>query len=297
MARLPSTQSLRAIEAFARHGTVWQAAEELNLTRSAVSHQLRLLERELGFKLLDRVGKTVKLTSRGSALAEDARRALGIVAGSIARNAATQTGGALTISSPPGFATGWLCSRIGAFHERYPDIIVNIVTPRRLDSTAEPDVDVFIIFGKQQPDDMVVEELQRVEFTPMCSPAYLNRFDGFSSPQHLQGATLLHIHDYGDWENWMRMIGRPPSEARRGIVCQDMNLVYAAALSSQGIAMGDEFACQRMLSEGQIVRPFKSSMGSENAYSLATPLTKADVPNVKAFHAWLADALGKKDTS
>ena len=65
MTRVPSTQALRALESFARHGTVWQAADELNLTRSAVSHQLRLLERELGFRLLNRVGTRIELTPQG----------------------------------------------------------------------------------------------------------------------------------------------------------------------------------------------------------------------------------------
>jgi LysR family glycine cleavage system transcriptional activator len=63
--RIPSTQALRALDAFARHGSVWRAADELHLTRSAVSHQLRLLERDLGFELLKKIGKGVALTPRG----------------------------------------------------------------------------------------------------------------------------------------------------------------------------------------------------------------------------------------
>jgi len=71
MSRIPSTQALRALESFARHGTVWQAADELNLTRSAVSHQLRLLERDLGFRLMNRIGTRVELTPQGVAYAAD----------------------------------------------------------------------------------------------------------------------------------------------------------------------------------------------------------------------------------
>ncbi len=63
--RIPSTQALRALVSFARHGTVWQAADELNLTRSAVSHQLRMLERDLDFHMLNRVGTRVELTPQG----------------------------------------------------------------------------------------------------------------------------------------------------------------------------------------------------------------------------------------
>ena len=61
MKRIPSTQALRALDSFTRHGSVWKAADELNLTRSAVSHQLRLLERDLGFQLLNRIGTRIEL--------------------------------------------------------------------------------------------------------------------------------------------------------------------------------------------------------------------------------------------
>ncbi|RVC19557.1 LysR family transcriptional regulator, partial [Mesorhizobium sp. M7A.F.Ca.AU.002.02.1.1] len=74
--RIPSTQALRALDSFARHGSVWRAADELHLTRSAVSHQLRLLERDLGFDLLERIGKGVALTPRGQRYASDVRKAL-----------------------------------------------------------------------------------------------------------------------------------------------------------------------------------------------------------------------------
>ena len=76
--RIPSTQALRALDAFARHGSVWKAADELRLTRSADSHQLRLLESDLGFALLRRAGKGVGLTARGRRYANDVRKALAL---------------------------------------------------------------------------------------------------------------------------------------------------------------------------------------------------------------------------
>ncbi len=147
MARIPSTQALRALESFARHGTVWQAADELNLTRSAVSHQLRLLERDLGFRLLNRIGTRIELTPQGLAYSEDVRRALSAIAGSAARNAGRGISGALTVSSTAGFAASWLCPKIGRFRSTFPDVALSVVTPRRLDDVSNPDVDLFISFG------------------------------------------------------------------------------------------------------------------------------------------------------
>ena len=131
MRRIPSTQALIAIESFARHGKVWQVAEEINLTRSAVSHQLRMLESHLGFQILQKAGNSVELTQRGLVYAIDIRKALNIVTSSAAHNASDGVSGTITVSCPPGFATSWLCLNIGKFTEAYPDITVNLLTPLR----------------------------------------------------------------------------------------------------------------------------------------------------------------------
>lgn len=288
MARVPSTQALRALESFDRHGTVWQAADELSLTRSAVSHQLRLLERELGFPLLNRVGTRVELTEKGRKYADDVRRALSMIASSASQNAAEGVSGTLTISSPAGFASSWLCPKVTGFLAQHPDVSLSIVTPRRLDDTGNPNADLFVIFGHDEGRaDMTLELLQQVSFTPLCSPAYLNRFDGFPTPKSLLGATLLHLAEEDDWQQWFRRAGLPQSHAHSGIKFSDMNLVYAATYASQGISMGDEFICGDAMEKGQLVSPFDLTVQSTKAYYLAIPREKESHPAVAAFHAWL----------
>src|SRR5690606_36148009 len=142
MKRIPSTQALRALDSFARHGSVWRAAEELHLTRSAVSHQLRLLERDLGFDLLQRVGKGVTLTPRGRRYALDVRKALTVLGDAAERQASTGVGGSFSISCTPGFASLWLCTHIAGFQELYPDVALTILTPPRLDDVSNPNADV-----------------------------------------------------------------------------------------------------------------------------------------------------------
>ncbi|MFT4148785.1 MAG: LysR substrate-binding domain-containing protein [Paracoccaceae bacterium] len=287
MARIPSTQALRALESFARQGTVWQAADELNLTRSAVSHQLRLLERDLGFRLTNRVGTRVELTPQGLAYAADVRRALAVIAGSASRNAARGIAGALTVSCPPGFASSWLCSKVGAFAEAFPDVMLSILTPRRLDDVSNPDVDLFIAFSLGNSAGMEVELIQEVEFTPLCSPALLNRFDNLADPASVLETTLLHLGDFEDWADWFRLAGLPDDGARTGIRFSDMNLVYAAVLAAQGVAMGDEFICHDALAAGLLVRPFDLSIRSTRSYFLMMPHEKADNPAAAAFRSWL----------
>jgi LysR family glycine cleavage system transcriptional activator len=291
MRRIPSTQALRAIESFARHGKVWQVADELNLTRSAVSHQLRLLESDLGFQILHRVGTRVELTQRGQAYARDIRKALNMITSSATRNASEGVSGVITVSCSPGFATSWLCLNIGKFKEAYSDITVSLTTPRRLDDISDPNADIFIAFGRDFPGDAEVRLLKRVTFTPLCSPAYLNKFDGFSDPESLIHATLLHIGNYRDWEDWNRLTGQPIELARRGITFTDMNLVYSAALASQGIAMGDEFLCGDAINKGLLVRPFDVTLPCESAYYLAIPHGKSLNAAYQAFLDWLKDEI------
>ncbi|MFC3088707.1 LysR substrate-binding domain-containing protein [Tabrizicola soli] len=291
MARIPSTQALRALESFARHGTVWQAADELNLTRSAVSHQLRLLERDLGFRLTSRIGTRVELTPQGLAYALDVRRALAMISGSASRNAARGVSGGLRVSCPPGFASSWLCAKIGAFVAAYPDVSLSVETPRRLDDVSNPDVDVFITFGFGNQPEMEVELLRAVEFTPLCSPALLFRLDGLPQPAMLRETVLLHLGDHDDWENWFRLAGLGDCTGRTGIVFSDMNLVYAAALGSQGVAMGDEFICHDAMAAGQLVRPFDLAIRSARSYFMIVPPEKAENPACAAFRGWIRSEL------
>lgn len=293
MQRIPSMQALRALESFARLGTVWQAADELNLTRSAVSHQLRLLERELGFRLMTRIGTRAELTAQGQAYAADVRRALSVIQGSASRNAGHGISGALTVSCTPGFASTWLCPKIARFIARCPDVALSIVTPRRLEDVSNPEVDLFIAFGAAEQPGLHVETLVEVEFTPLCSPALMNRI-GFSEPADVLRAGLLHLADHEDWRLWLRSAGQPEARARSGVVFGDMNLVYAAAMSSQGIAMGDEFICHDALASGQLVRPFDLAIRSARSYQLVVPREKPANPAAAEFRAWILAEMPEK---
>ena len=289
--RIPSTQALRALDSFARHGSVWKAAGELHLTRSAVSHQLRLLERELGFELLRRVGKGVALTAPGRRYADDVRQALAAIGDAAVRHGETGIGGPLTVSCTAGFASLWLCPQIAEFHERYPDIALRILTPGRLDEVNQPDVDVFIAFGYGNWPNRQIERLSEVEFTPLCSPALLHRLGGLTEPADVLRATLLHLGDFEDWTRWLALAKVENPAPESGIVFSDMNLVVAATAAGQGIALGDQLTSGKALSAGQLVRPFELTFKSSRAYYLVTDHRRSSDPAVTAFRDWLTARL------
>lgn len=291
MARIPSIQALRALESVARLGTIWQAAEELNLTRSAISHQLRLLERELDFALMLRVGTRIELSPRALDYANDVRSALSLIAAAGQGKQEGELSGTLTISCPGGFAASWLAPRIGGFAALYPAVAISILTPRRTDSTSDPGVDTFISFGHDNRPGIAVEPLQPVEFTPICSPEYLARIGGLPDPAALARATLLHINDYADWEAWLRKVGFPVDWAHRGICFADMNYAYAALIAGQGVAIGDVILWRDLLESGKFVRPFAGNLHSDTGYYLCTPEVKLGNPLVAAFQTWIKTEL------
>ncbi|MEP2732500.1 MAG: LysR substrate-binding domain-containing protein [Ascidiaceihabitans sp.] len=296
MKRLPSTQALRALESFLRHGAVWKAADELNLTRSAVSHQLRLLERDLGFALFNRVGTRIELTTRGSTYANDVSAALSLISLSAARNAGQELSGQLCISCTPGFAATWLSTKIGKFRRNFPEIALSIITPKLLEDVTNPDVDVFIAFGESTMKDVEVELLKEVEFTPLISPVLLNRLGAFQEPGDVLRGDLLHLADQEDWKAWFQAAGCSPDLTNSGVFFADMNLVYGAAMNAQGLAMGDEFICREAMETGHLVRLFDLSIKSPKAYYLAIPSAKSDFASVVAFRDWILDELSRSNT-
>lgn len=291
--RIPSTQALRALDSFARHGSVWRAADELHLTRSAVSHQLRLLERDLGFDLLQRIGKGVALTPRGQRYASDVRKALTVLGDAGTQNNGAGVGGSFAISCPPGFASMFLCTHIGEFQQMYPDVALSVLTPRRLDDVSNPEADAFIAFGVGNWPNRVVELLCEVHFTPLCSPTLLNKVGGFSKPADVLRANLLHLSDTEDWARWLALSKVENPDTEGGIFFSDMNLVFSAAVAGQGIAMGDELTGRRALSEGRLVKPFETSVPSPRSYFLVFEHAKAGHPVLNAFGAWLRAKLSE----
>lgn len=294
---LPSTQALRALDSFVRQGSVWKAAEELNLTRSAVSHQLRLLERELGFVLLQRRGRSVVLTARGRRYASRIREALALIGDAGADRSDRGVAGPLVISCISGFASLWLCPHIGEFQELYPEITLRIQTPRRLEEVSNPEADLFIAFGYGDWPGHTVDLLSEVEYTPVCSPALLNRLGGFEEPADLQRACLLHLDDFESWTRWFALAGVDIADPEAGVVLSDKNLVLSAAIAGQGIALGDELTCSRALAAGQIVRPFDLTIKTLGAYYLVMESRKALRPAVAAFRDWLRARLEQAATT
>jgi LysR family glycine cleavage system transcriptional activator len=201
--RIPPIHALRALEAFARLGTVWEAAEELGITRSAVSHRLAMLETIVGFEVASRSGKGIALTLRGKRYAHDVKRSLALLADAHEEGASKPVEGSLRISSTAGFASMWLCNHIASFQAEYPNLCLQIITSRELDEATDRDIDLFIAFGEGNWPKHTVQHLYDVEFLPMCSPALQNMQGGLNLPGDVLRFPLLHLQQWDDWRKWL----------------------------------------------------------------------------------------------
>lgn len=282
----PPMQALRALEAFARLGTVWEAAEELGITRSALSHRLSLLEELLGFDVAVRSGKGVTLTARGRRYALEVQKSLELLRDARSDDS-SPIEGRLCISSTPGFAAMWLCNHIGSFHSEHPDLNLEIRVSRELDQVNDPEVDLFIAFGEGSWPKQQVQHLYDVEFLPMCSPALLNLYTGIKEPADLLRFPLLHLNDREDWRQWFSAAGMEMPRRAPGICFSDLMMVQSAAISGQGAMMGDVITCADALANGQLVTPFPIKVKARGAYYLVRNRQKRPTAAVNAFTRWL----------
>lgn len=278
--------ALRALDAFARLGTVWEAAEHLGITRSALSHRLAMLETVLGFDIAVRSGKGIALTPRGRRYALDVQKSLALLYD--AREEGNKPiEGSLCISSAPGFASMWLCNHIASFQAEHPELDLHIVANRDLDQAVDRDVDLFIVFGEGGWPKQHVQHLYDVEFLPMCSPALLNMPGGLNEPADLLRFPLLHLNHWDDWRQWLSVAGVRLPRKGAGIRFSDLMMVQTAAIAGQGIMMGDGITCAGALSTGQLVAPFSLKVKSSAGYYLVRHGQKRPSPAVSAFTRWL----------
>lgn len=301
MIRYPSITSLRAFDAVYRLGSITSAAQELNLTRSAISHQINMLEEVIGRPLTKREGRGIVLTNIGESYAIEAKHVLTILheASRLANN--EDIFGKLSISCSPGLANYWLCHHISTFAKTYSKLSLHIHSPSTLNNFSDENIDLFITYGHGNWPDKYVRPLITIKLFPVCSPGFLSKNGGVGSPFDLVNMPLLHLNSHSDWRVWLAANGVNGKELEPGITFSDANFVQSAALAGQGIAIGDNMVSGEALSRRMLVRPFNKSIESPRAYYLVASPEKIERPEVKVFISWLegliSDAQAKHELS
>lgn len=288
MRQIPPLTAVRVFEAAARHENFTQAAAELGMTQAAVSYQIKLLEERLGVPLFTRAKRRVSLTDAGRTAAAQTSRAFDALDAAFAR-ARTEGEAMLTISTSQTFANTWFAWRLGGFQMAHPDMAVRLFATDALADFAGDEVDVAVRSGREPSWPGVEAELLfRINYTPMCSPGFLERHGGKLEPADLLRLPLISPHDSW-WTYWLREAGVEVADGaiRPGIRLDSQAHEGNAALAGQGVAMLTPFFWRNDLADGRLVRPFDQLSSRGFGYWLVYPEHRRNVPKIKRFREWL----------
>jgi LysR family transcriptional regulator, glycine cleavage system transcriptional activator len=291
---LPPITDLLAFEAASRHTSISRAAEELHLTQSAVSRQIRQLEEQLGLALFHRVRQRVVLTDAGRIYAADVRVILQQLSGATQKTMAwSDGGGLLNLAVLPTLGTRWLIPRLVDFAARYPDVTVNIASRHEPFDFAQGPLDAAIHFGAPHWAGAVCEYLMHEQVVPLCSPGYqqqhnIRQVHDLSSVVLLQQTTRP-----AQWADWFEQVGADSAHALRGPYFEQFAMIAQAAVSGLGAALLPRFLVETEIASGALIVLFPQALTSTDAYYLVYPESRAQAPLVRAFRDWLLEQCGQ----
>jgi LysR family transcriptional regulator, glycine cleavage system transcriptional activator len=287
--RLPPMQALRAFEATARMQSLTKAAQSLNLTHGAISHQIKSLEGDLGIRLIERAGRGIRLTDEGERFARRVRTAFAELAAAVTELTARANPRQLRVSVVPSFAARWLLPRIGRFVAAYPDVDLDVRANMANVDFANDDSDVAIRYGYGDWPGLGVELLLSDEFFPVCSPRLANgRLP--QRPADLANYSLLRSEDEL-WKPWFEAAGLDWAEPERGPIFNDAAHLMQAAAEGQGITLARTSLLGNDVRNGVLVRLFDVEVPSPRKHYLVYPARTANSPKLALLRKWLHDEI------
>jgi LysR family glycine cleavage system transcriptional activator len=292
MTDFPPLNAVRVFEAVVRHGNFSRAAAELNMTQSAVSYQIKLLENFVGSPLFTRQARGVSLNEKGEAVAPMVRRALGDLAQSF-RLAREESSSILVISTMQTIAGSWLAPRLGGFQLLHPEYAVRLdISPRNVDLDSEG-VDVVIRSGKGKWPGLISHVLLGQTFTPVCSPLYLAREGRPQTVAELLNHILIDPNDIW-WPIWFEAAGLPRDAAftRASIDVDTQQMAATLAIAGSGIALVTPAFIPAELEAGKLVQLFDIQAKSGSDYCLAYSESRRNTPKIRAFKDWILKEAG-----
>ena len=287
-ARLPSLNGLRAFEAAARHLSFTLAASELNVTQTAISHQIRRLEEELGIRLFIRQNRALALTPEARDYLPGVRAAFNDLRLATDRLLRKDDDKVLTVSTLASLAAKWLLPRLTDFQEAHPGIDVRITTSTSLVDFQRDDVDAAIRYGRGQWPGLRADWLMADELFPVCSPSLLRGDKPLRQPEDLKGYPLLHTSNANsdDWRLWLTAAGLPADIAKQpGITFDMIFMTIQAAIDGIGVAMGRTSYVSDDIAKGRLVVPFKIALPADAGFYLVSPEGRREAPKLAAFRA------------
>jgi LysR family transcriptional regulator, glycine cleavage system transcriptional activator len=293
--RLPPLSALRAFEAAARLNSFSKAADELNVTPAAISHQIHALEADLGVRLFERSNRAIAPTPSARLLLPGLSEAFAGIQQAVGRLRAHNDTGTLTVTASPSFAAKWLVLRLHRFQERCDQIDVRISATDEVVDLAKGDFDMGIRYGTGRYPGLEVELLLKNEVFPACSPQLLQRGPPLRSPADLRHHALIHDQAVDrdplvpTWSMWLKAAGVKAVPAAAGLSFSAGHLALDAAIAGHGVVLAYSTIAAADLAAGRLVRLFSLSLPDLFAYYVVTAPGALHRPKVKAFRDWLRE--------
>ncbi|WP_207485476.1 transcriptional regulator GcvA [Arenibaculum pallidiluteum] len=289
--KLPPLHALRAFEAAARRLSFKEAAAELAVTPTAISHHVRLLEEMLGVALFDRRTRAVSLTSAGHDLYPVLRESFDAIADAVTRLHASRVRAVVTLSATVAFTARWLVPRVSAFHRANPDMDL------RLHASDEPAdlhagmADAAIRYGDGGYPGLEAEPLLQDVFAPICSPAL-----ALAQPEELTAQTLIHFEWHQarrsnpTWPRWLEVAGLGTIRPKANLVFTDESHAIQAAVAGKGVALASLLLVSDEIERGTLVKPFQLTMDGHQHW-LVYRAEAHDTGPIRALRHWIRTEL------
>ncbi|WP_231602622.1 LysR substrate-binding domain-containing protein [Herbaspirillum chlorophenolicum] len=271
--RLPPLDLLVSFEAAARQLSFSKAGEEIHVTQSAISRQVKKLEESLGFALFERLHRELKLTEQGQILYETVQDSLESLARTVANLKQEKSLCRVKVSTNNPFSALWLVPKLADFRSAHPEIELDIDSNNRLVDLKQ---DIFNVAIRYTTLESVKEKdylyLSGEDIFPVCSPAFLKKMGtDAGNIESLRFHTLLHLNDpknawpWLQWANWLESAGYAPAVGK-GYRFSHVDQMIQAATIGQGIALGSSPLVDALLEQGLLVAPFATSISSPRSF-------------------------------
>jgi LysR family transcriptional regulator, glycine cleavage system transcriptional activator len=292
--RLPSLDLLKGFEAAARLLSFTLAGQELHLTQSAVSRQIKELEAQLGMPLFERRHRALALTDAGRTLLPAAVQVLGAMRAATDRLRALSERRSLAVTTTHSFAAMWLIPRLAGFTRTHPGVDVRIATDTRVQDLERDGLDVAIRHGPASLAGPNAQRLFGERVFPVCSPKLLRDAKRpLREPADLRHHVLLQYddpdgrHPWLHWRTWLEVERLSDLRPAGSLLFSGYEQIIPAAIAGNGVALGRSPLVREALASGELVAPFRRSADPARAYFAIVSKTSAARPEVADFLAWL----------
>ncbi|HEY3983319.1 LysR substrate-binding domain-containing protein [Cedecea sp.] len=293
--RLPPLAAIRAFDAVARHASFKAAAEEIGVTPTAISHQIRLLEDSLAQRLFTRSARGVALTQAGDILFRASGNIFTTLRDAVESIDRQSLPGTLTLSTTSNFLTNWLVPRLPALHQRHPSLELRFHSSVALADLNGTMADCAVRYSMQADESLDSTLLYSDRFVLVASPQLKLR-----SGKDLQGVTLFHIENRHvpspepSWQHWKSVFGPEDLDVQSGIRFDDETHAIQAAIAGQGVLLASGLLIRRALQQGLLHIALPGVLPGANYYFVSSR-DKASREDVQQVKAWLKQEFEAKE--